>query len=282
MDLLRHAEALISPPRLMDITKRACNGCRTRKRKCDGQQPCTSCVKHGKRDEHGNPICLYSTETKKRGPKKGYKETLIQRLETLESILNPLQKSKVASAGDSFVGKWAATTQESIEYQNNPNILVRQKGYLDWDTNTSIPPMLENPKQVVSNEEEFELHLLRLGLQYCTPSTNYRLSLLFGEEYLYHQRAIHQSLRMALCAHGVFYSKHPYLSTLIQKKGNESRIAFVASYLNQAEKMIPKQLQREFDIIDAVRAMLVIVDGYVAIGNREEALRIHGIFSLMQ
>jgi hypothetical protein len=131
--------------------------------------------------------------------------------------------------------------------------------------------------QVDVNEEEFELHLLRLGLQYCSPATNYRLSLLFGEEYQFHQKAIHPCLRMALCAHGIFYSKHPYLDTLISKDQSATRHAVVKTYLKQAEKMIPLDPQMEFELIDSIRAMLVIVDGYVAIGSPEDALRVNGI-----
>jgi hypothetical protein len=53
---------------------RACDQCRIRKRKCDGQKPfCGNCIKNPARDKDGNPICTYSQVQKKRGPKKGYK-----------------------------------------------------------------------------------------------------------------------------------------------------------------------------------------------------------------
>ncbi|KAH6562693.1 hypothetical protein BASA50_003008 [Batrachochytrium salamandrivorans] len=70
---------------------RACDGCRLRKRKCDGVQPyCTNCLKSITRDEDGNPVCTYNIEAKKRGPRPGYKDRMLQRLERLENILHPL------------------------------------------------------------------------------------------------------------------------------------------------------------------------------------------------
>lgn len=60
-------------------TKRACDSCRLRKRRCDQKLPiCSNCLSIGD--------CTYSS-TQKRGPKKGYKHTLLQRLESLENVL---------------------------------------------------------------------------------------------------------------------------------------------------------------------------------------------------
>ncbi|KAI8923459.1 nuclear protein, partial [Entophlyctis helioformis] len=62
------------------------DGCRVRKRKCDGLQPfCTNCIKSVVRGSDGNPVCTYHTEAKKRGPRPGYKDKMLQRLERLES-----------------------------------------------------------------------------------------------------------------------------------------------------------------------------------------------------
>lgn len=84
-----------------DDVRRACgisllivDQCRQRKRKCDMQQPyCSYCVKSGSRNADGNPCCTYPTETKKRGPKKGYKDHLLQRLEAMEARLNPVRNN---------------------------------------------------------------------------------------------------------------------------------------------------------------------------------------------
>jgi hypothetical protein len=181
---------------------------------------------------------------------------LLQRLESLEAILNPLQKGVKV---DQTV-QWTTNHQE-LEWTPERHPHEFQKAHVDV------------------NEEEFELHLLRVGLQYGPPATNYRLSLLFGEEHLYHQKVIHPSLRMALCAHGIFYSNHPYLDSLLRRnEGTAPRTMVVKTYLTQAEKMLPVEPQIEFELIDSIRAMLVIVEGYVSLGDRDDALRINRMF----
>ncbi|KND02967.1 uncharacterized protein SPPG_08975 [Spizellomyces punctatus DAOM BR117] len=69
----------------------ACDGCRSKKRRCDGLRPvCTQCLKSRVRD--GETIkCTYLTATKKRGPRRGYRSELIERLTTLEKMILPEQ-----------------------------------------------------------------------------------------------------------------------------------------------------------------------------------------------
>ncbi|GAA5872781.1 hypothetical protein JCM16303_006829 [Sporobolomyces ruberrimus] len=70
---------------------RACDTCRRRKVRCEGgapagdggdqDQPCTLCVNQG-------IPCTYEHRTTKRGPPKGYVESLERRLEAMESLLS--------------------------------------------------------------------------------------------------------------------------------------------------------------------------------------------------
>ena len=132
---------------------RACDACRIRKRKCDGEQPCRNCSKTANHmDDKSVPNCTYTSAIKKRGPKKGYKDNLLHRLESLEAVLNPL--SEMTKLED--VATWADRQQE-----HQPPIVVE--------------------------EEEFELHLLRLGILYSQLSSNYRLSLIQSYNTAFHQ-----------------------------------------------------------------------------------------------
>lgn len=58
------------------------------------------------------------------------------------------------------------------------------------------------PEFINGQEEEFEISLLRLGVQFCTTLNNVRLSILLQENFDMILPTIHQSLRLALCAHG--------------------------------------------------------------------------------
>ncbi|KAG1438643.1 hypothetical protein G6F56_012575 [Rhizopus delemar] len=61
-------------------TSHACTNCRRKKIKCDGRQPsCSSCLQLGS-------TCGYE-EGKKRGPRKGYVQTLEERLVQMEQKL---------------------------------------------------------------------------------------------------------------------------------------------------------------------------------------------------
>ncbi|RKP08304.1 fungal-specific transcription factor domain-containing protein, partial [Thamnocephalis sphaerospora] len=65
----------------------ACDDCRRRKVRCDGNRPsCTSCLRHG-------VACHYQETVKKRGPKPGYIEKLERRLNMMEKMLMPLSSS---------------------------------------------------------------------------------------------------------------------------------------------------------------------------------------------
>jgi hypothetical protein len=138
----------------------------------------------------------------------------------------------------------------------------------------------ENRNQ--SLEEEFELHLIRLGFQYCNLSSNYRLALLLGEEFLFHQKAIHPSLSdtlaktgMALCAKGIFYSQHPSSCTLYDIGSESSKIEIILRFLTQAENMLPKEYSNELEVIDTIRALLIMIDVYIAIGQADHGVRIN-------
>ncbi|KAJ3276101.1 hypothetical protein HDV01_006271 [Terramyces sp. JEL0728] len=286
----------------------------------------------------GNPVCTYSAVTKKRGPKKGYKDTLLQRLESLESILHPLKKMDKNEATyqwaskqpmeqrvDALLNSFEATRNAVNEWQEESNDssgnpvakedmnamgdlenIIRDGGNSKWTlpnlnfgqsnalpysilqsahipSSPHVPSSTYNPSfqndqnlaPIGPNEEEFEIHLIRLGLLYCGLTTNYRLSLLLGENYSPHQKNVHQSLRMALCSHGVFYSNHPYLLSIIQNHENsitlseskgdpeDGRRIVVGLYLKQTEKMIPATPSSELELIDCIRALIIAVEGLV-------------------
>ncbi|KAJ3366108.1 hypothetical protein HDU91_001982 [Kappamyces sp. JEL0680] len=241
----------------------------------------------------------------------------MQRLESLESILNPLKKgSKLENTQewaenqpmdaliqvssqmyDSAQSPLEWKPSDSPEFSGMPEALTpdadsnaaKDDSYQSLSINTDIPKVLPNPLQKANHhvvpsmpagihlgiEEEFELSLIRLGLQYCTITTNFRLSLLLGENHHLHLKGIHQCLRLALCAHGLFFSTHPYIESnllsVIPSAPKDKILAdLVSEYLQQAQKMIPQKPMTEMELIDSVRALMVIVAGYFALGKSKE------------
>jgi hypothetical protein len=134
---------------------------------------------------------------------------------------------------------------------------------------------------VSPNEEEFELSLFRLGLQFSTVASNYRLSVVLGENHT-HLKFIHLSLRLALCAHGLFYSTHPYLATLLQNENlitqTSPLFSLVNQYLEHALKSIPQTHNSEIELVDSIRALMVIAMGYFALGEFKTCELVRGIF----
>ncbi|KAK5995399.1 Citrinin biosynthesis transcriptional activator ctnR-like protein [Cladobotryum mycophilum] len=57
----------------------ACTTCRRKKQKCSREDPCRSCVA-------SNSVCIYE-EGQRRGAKPGYIESLVKRMDTLESLV---------------------------------------------------------------------------------------------------------------------------------------------------------------------------------------------------
>ncbi|KAJ3107067.1 hypothetical protein HDU97_005036 [Phlyctochytrium planicorne] len=67
----------------------ACDRCRAKKRKCDGAKPlCGNCVKAARKGDADNEeVCTYYAEAKKRGPKKGYRDQLLERVASIEAFV---------------------------------------------------------------------------------------------------------------------------------------------------------------------------------------------------
>ncbi|KAI8146800.1 fungal-specific transcription factor domain-containing protein [Fennellomyces sp. T-0311] len=84
-----------TPPRRTRIT-RACDTCRRKKIKCDVNttQPCTTCRQY-------NWECSFNDAAKKRGPPKGYIESLETRLKKMEQLLQQMQDKKRKRSDDS-------------------------------------------------------------------------------------------------------------------------------------------------------------------------------------
>ncbi|KAI9008366.1 hypothetical protein BC832DRAFT_526643, partial [Gaertneriomyces semiglobifer] len=65
----------------------ACDGCRIKKRKCDGVRPvCSQCRKSRVKDRQ-EVKCTYVSVTKKRGPPRGQRAELLDRIAGLETML---------------------------------------------------------------------------------------------------------------------------------------------------------------------------------------------------
>ncbi|KAJ9063074.1 hypothetical protein DSO57_1004006 [Entomophthora muscae] len=99
----------------------ACDACRKKKIKCDGQdnKECSSCAT--KKVE-----CVYTPTSTKRGPRQGYIETLEKRLELMEKLLQPLKNIELRSFPTPTSGM--AENQFSDEYA-----LSRNRGSLSSD-----------------------------------------------------------------------------------------------------------------------------------------------------
>ncbi|RKO89762.1 hypothetical protein BDK51DRAFT_47021 [Blyttiomyces helicus] len=83
------------PPQVRKRLTQACDGCRAKKRRCDGLRPsCTNCLR-SRNDSGGEGMpCTYLTATKKRGPRRGYRSDLLDRLTEIERILKPAPDSE--------------------------------------------------------------------------------------------------------------------------------------------------------------------------------------------
>ncbi|KAJ3115368.1 hypothetical protein HDU96_000737 [Phlyctochytrium bullatum] len=86
-----YSGALTGEKRKLMRQTQACDRCRSKKRKCDGLKPmCTNCARAGVRETgpSGEPLqCTYLAEAKKRGPKKGYRDALLERMASIEAIV---------------------------------------------------------------------------------------------------------------------------------------------------------------------------------------------------
>ncbi|KAJ9299050.1 transcriptional regulator family: Fungal Specific TF [Paecilomyces variotii] len=100
----------------------ACNPCRARKQKCSGERPrCEQCL------EYGRP-CAWP-EQLKRGPTKGYIETLEHRLHETEHLLLNL----LGHISDDELSK--ILSEGKVTSNSNTNLDVHQKN------NSIIPPL---------------------------------------------------------------------------------------------------------------------------------------------
>ncbi|KAJ3082047.1 hypothetical protein HK102_001951 [Quaeritorhiza haematococci] len=92
----------------------ACDRCRSKKRKCDGAKPiCSNCRRAIDRNVEG-VTCVYVPTAKKRGPKKGYRDALMEKLNTLESLLRPLQEGQRGSSAGGSSGGGVAGGEGSL------------------------------------------------------------------------------------------------------------------------------------------------------------------------
>ncbi|KAI9352918.1 hypothetical protein BDR26DRAFT_850059 [Obelidium mucronatum] len=97
---------------------KACDRCRIRKRKCDAAVPfCTTCVR-GEAEPH--LTCTYTMQSKKRGPKRGYKDELLERMASIEAIINSNPNGSGGIIGGSSSSSNATSFQnplmDSLDY----------------------------------------------------------------------------------------------------------------------------------------------------------------------
>ncbi|KAI9106076.1 hypothetical protein DFS34DRAFT_602126 [Phlyctochytrium arcticum] len=135
-------EALAAPVELGGIIgdsdkkrqTQACDGCRSKKRRCDGLRPvCTQCLKSRVRD--GETIkCTYLTTNKKRGPRRGYRTDLIDRLSTLEKMILPGQEDPASAAHDTSKGSAQRQMKElKAMMQKKNTVLSAVRADIDVD-----------------------------------------------------------------------------------------------------------------------------------------------------
>lgn len=93
------------------ITKQACDTCRRRKLKCDGETPtCSSCIRIG-------VSCQYLMGRGKSGPRKGHLKALYDRLANMEAT--------VATAATKPVQNASASGSEQVSMNTEPSNLER-------------------------------------------------------------------------------------------------------------------------------------------------------------
>jgi hypothetical protein len=209
------------------------------------------------------------------------------RVSMLESILEPLAKRRGV----------AAKTLNRVKNDHIDGLLQIETHYEGSAPPISTGTQMASPRltfalncrnadfepvqivPVLPDEEEFELSLFRLGLQFSSVASNYRLSVVLTENHN-HLKLIHQSLRLALCANGLFYSKHPYLAALLRNENFSNQtsplFSLVGEYLDQALKSIPEKPSSELEIIDSFRALMVIVTVYFSLGDCQSYAAIRG------
>ncbi|KAJ9207580.1 hypothetical protein C8Q69DRAFT_443476 [Paecilomyces variotii] len=112
----------------------ACNPCRARKQKCSGERPrCEQCL------EYGRP-CAWP-EQLKRGPAKGYIETLEHRLHETEHLLLRL----LGHVSDDELSKILSEGKVTSSIISNSNLNSKSNTNLDVDQNQKnnliIPPL---------------------------------------------------------------------------------------------------------------------------------------------
>ena len=79
---------------------------------------------------------------------------------------------------------------------------------------------------------------------------------------------------MALCANGVFYSNHSYFNSF-SNESETPKAALATKFLEQANRMLPSMFANEMELVDSIRAMLMIVDVYVCLGKQDEAATVN-------
>lgn len=143
--------------------QRACDICRRKKIRCDGSQMpgnrCSNCIAY-------NFECTYIEAAKKRGPPKGYVESLENRLEKMEKLLQ-----KVCPDADF-----------SQELGGGPlDRETWQKGNMNGSTSHVMAPYATTPLEDLVSSDDDEMVSVRLADHMQNMSINPMLSRFFGK-----------------------------------------------------------------------------------------------------
>lgn len=86
--------ASVSKPRQKtERVKSACKRCRIKRRKCNGLQPCGNCSK-------SKSECAYEIENKRKPINKKYVDSLIEKIDVLNSIIGSIIGSKTLASNE--------------------------------------------------------------------------------------------------------------------------------------------------------------------------------------
>ena len=270
-------------PKQKDPSKRPCDFCRLKKKKCDGMTPCSSCTK----SRRGPLTCTYTSRLEATLKQDAITDILRQ-LEYYKDIVRTIAPEKIlpidfGSASKSEISSLIAPTEMHSHYPENNLHHIPQVPVLDLemfllptDSAVNQPPnqndcnhlsMLTLNSSLMLQHAEIEDHLLDLG--FLTPmgfSCRNDLSTVFP---LDRTNGISDNLKRAVCYDTVFYSTHPRLFRN-NTPSMQERIERSKSYEPNMLSLLTVT-DDPFRLCDDIRALLVYTQTMMKLGNLKVA-----------